>query len=419
MPPSRPQECASIVRLPFHPFRQALPRALTSAEARSSLALVQVPAKSIRSPTINFPENTFTPGTAYFLANQAAGNLDFIATSKDTLALKYYYQHDPSIAPYAYSGAPGFTQNLDAGSQVASITNTQTLTPNFNVEEVFGFIREKVYSTIQQPFSPQSFSTYLQNLLTSQDIPFAPSDTLIDTFGSTFFPGMSIVDDYGNSAAYNANEVFNAATNIGEGSNSQGAFTGVFQNRFQPSAQAIWLKGRHTISFGGSFSYTQLNARDDRTDKGTIAFNDFSDFLQGEAETYSANGFVTTNFLNGNANRHYRSRETGDYVADKFQIRTNLSVSLGLRFDYHGGFTETNGELFNFDPALYSFNPVTGEINTDANGNPENGFIIAGNNKLFPTKGVSASTLTGRQWGFAPRIGLALCARVLKNHNTL
>src|ERR1700728_2029738 len=132
-------------------------------------------------PTLSFPENTFTLGTAYFLANQAVGNLDFIATSKDTPALKYYYQHDPSIAPYAYSGVPGFTQNLDAGSQVASITNTQTLTPNFKVEEVFGFIREKVYSTIQQPFSPQSFSTYLQNLLTSQDIPFAPGDTLIDT----------------------------------------------------------------------------------------------------------------------------------------------------------------------------------------------------------------------------------------------
>jgi hypothetical protein len=393
-----------------------------------------IPSASAFTPTINFPENTFTPGTAYFLANQAAGNLDFIATSKDTLALKYYYQHDPSIAPYAYSGAPGFTQNLDAGSQVASITNTQTLTSNFNVEEVFGFIREKVFSTIQQPFTPASLSTFTQNLLQSQcgSVPGVPcnltaADTTINTFNSNFFPGISIVDNFGNPLAnvysddapapggYNVNGVYNAADNIGDGANSQGAFTGVFQNRFQPSAQAIWLKGRHTITFGGSFSYTQLNARDDRTGKGTIAFNDFSDFLQGEAETYSANGFVTTNFLNGNANRHYRSRETGEYVADKFQIRTNLSISLGLRFDYHGGFTETNGELFNFDPALYSFNPVTGEINTDANGNPENGFIIAGNNKLFPTKGVSASTLTGRQWGFAPRIGLAWSPKMFNN----
>ena len=43
----------------------------------------------------------------------------------------------------------------------------------------------------------------------------------------------------------------------------------------------------------------------------------------------------------------------------------------------------------------------------NAQGNPENGFIVAGNNPLFPTKGVSDSTLTGRQWGFAPRLGVA------------
>ena len=47
-------------------------------------------------PTYSFPENTFTPGTAYFLSDQAVSNLDYIVNSKDTLALKYYYQHDPA-----------------------------------------------------------------------------------------------------------------------------------------------------------------------------------------------------------------------------------------------------------------------------------------------------------------------------------
>ena len=32
---------------------------------------------------------------------------------------------------------------------------------------------------------------------------------------------------------------------------------------------------------------------------------------------------------------------------------------------------------------------------------------MAGNNPLFPTKGVSNSTLTGREWGLSPRIGVA------------
>jgi Carboxypeptidase regulatory-like domain len=365
-----------------------------------------IPSANGFVPTITYPENTFTLGTAYFTANQVAGSIDFLVNSKDTLAFKMYYQADPTIAPYAYSGSSGFNQHLEAGSQVYSITNSQTLTPTFNLEEAFGFIREKVYSTMAQPFSPQSFSTWLQGFLAGQNITGVPaSATLINTFGSTFFPGISIVDDFGNPesntyAGYNSNAVFNAATNLSDGANSQGAFTGVFQNRWMPSATAIWIKGRHTLTFGGSYSYTQLNARDERTDKGTIGFTDFNAFLQGVPITYSANGFITTTFLTGNANRYYRNNETGEYVSDKFQIRPNLSLSLGLRFDYHGGLYEKNGELYNFDPSRYVYDQDTDTI-------VNNGFIIAANNKLFPSKGVSNSTLTGRQWGFAPRIGIA------------
>src|ERR1700683_4629934 len=98
-----------------------------------------IPSADGFTPTINYPENTYTLGTAYFRANQAVANLDFIATAKDTLALKYYYQHDPTVAPYAYSSVSGFTPKLDAGSQVTAITNTQTLTPTFNIAESIGF----------------------------------------------------------------------------------------------------------------------------------------------------------------------------------------------------------------------------------------------------------------------------------------
>ena len=90
----------------------------------------------------------------------------------------------------------------------------------------------------------------------------------------------------------------------------------------------------------------------------------------------------------------------GGYVQDKYQIRPNLSVTAGLRFDYHGGLTEKNGRIFNFDPSAYNYDAATDTIIS-------NGLIIAGNNPDFPTKGVSDSTLTGRQWGLAPRIGMA------------
>jgi len=350
------------------------------------------------TPSFNFPENAIIPGTAYFLANQAVGDMDFIATPKDTLALKYYYQHDPSIAPFGYSSVAGFSQHLDAGSQVATITNTQTLTPTFNVAEVFGFIREKVYSTVAQPFSPAT-------------VPGGP----INVFGKTdAFPGITITDALGTDSIDNTVGP-PVALQFGEGAASQGAFTGVFQNRFMPSADAIWIHGRHTITFGGTWSHTQLNTRDNRTDKGMIGFADFSQFVQGLVTPYTSDGFIATAFLQGNANRYFRANETGEYIEDKFQLRPNLSVTLGLRWDYDGGLTEKNGEIYNFNPNLYSYNPATDSFNLDSNGNPETGFVIAGNNKLFPTKGVSASTLTGRQWGFAPRIGAAWSPKMFNN----
>ena len=348
---------------------------------------------------MDFPENAIVPGTAVFRSDQAVADLDWNATAKDTVALKYYYQHDPTTAPYAYSSVAGFTQHLDAGSQVFSVSNTQTLKPTLSVTEVFGFIRQKVYSTLEQPFTPQQLG--------------------IETFGSKIFPGITIVDNFGNESAANTGiggncsasdpcPVANAGLSIGQGGASQGAFTGVFQNRFMPSANAIWLHGKHTFTFGGSYAYTQLNTRDRRTDNGMIGSADFSQFLQGLVTPYTADGFVTTAYLQGDANRYFRAGQTGLYIQDKYQLRPNLSVTLGLRYDWNGGLKEKDGRIYNFDPSQYSFDETSGTVTST-------GFVVAGNNTKFPSKGVSNTTLTGRQWGFAPRLGLAWSPEMFHN----
>jgi|HubBroStandDraft_5_1064220.scaffolds.fasta_scaffold02466_6 hypothetical protein len=345
-----------------------------------------IPSDDGQIATPIFPENATSPGTAYFTSDQVVTDLDWNKSPKDTVSAKYYYQHDPSVAPYAYSNVAGFAQHLDAGSQVASITNTQSVRSNLSIMEVLGILREKVYSTIAQPFTPQSFGAQT-------------GTTPINTFGSSFFPGITIVDPLGLFSSANTGNIVNLQfLTIGQGSASQGAFTGVFQNRIMPSANAIWSHGKHTVTFGGSFAYTQLNTRDERTNQGIISTADFSQFIQGFVNTND--DFTTTKFLQGNANRYYRARQSGAYVQDKFQFRPNLSLTAGLRFDWDGGLTEKYGRVFNFDPSLYSYDAATDVLNS-------NGFIIAGNNKLFPTKGVSNTTLTGRQWGLAPRLGVA------------
>ena len=178
---------------------------------------------------------------------------------------------------------------------------------------------------------------------------------------------------------------------------------GFYQSRLNPSTNVIWAKGNHTIVAGGGYSYTQLNIENNRNGIEQITAKNFETFLEGSAR--SSNVLETIDPATGKdlANRYYRTNELDSYLQDKWQVKPNLSVTLGVRYDYHGGMTEKYGDMFNFDPSRYSVTGATTTGFTVSNA----GFIIAGNNKESPTAGVSDSTLTGRQWGISPRVGFA------------
>jgi hypothetical protein len=340
-----------------------------------------IPNDNGHTPSFYSPNNSFQTGTSSFIADQLASGLDWNATPKDLLAIKYYYQHDPNSAPFAISNVRGFTEHMDTGSQVISINNTQSLRPSLSITETIGFVREKAYSTNDQPFAPGQANT--------------PAAAMTSAFGS-YFPGVTIVDVLGSATPSGSGS---QSLNIGPAAASQSAYTGTFQNRIQPSASAIWTKGKHAVTFGGAFSFTQLNVRDNRPGKGTVASPDLATFAKNWVTPYSTNGFVSTAYLQGDANRYYRANQTGLYLSDKFQALPNLTITAGLRYDWNGGLTEKYGRIFNFDPSSYSYTASSDTINNS-------GIIIAGNN-TNGTKGVSDTTLTGRQWGIAPRVGLA------------
>jgi Carboxypeptidase regulatory-like domain len=340
-----------------------------------------------------FPENAEEPGTGIFVADQAVADLDWNPNSTHSFSAKYYYQHDPTSAPYAYSSIQGFSQRLDAGGQVVALSHTQVVKSNLSITETFGFSREKAYSTLDQPFTMAQFTSACETLTAA-----SAADCTINNFGSPVFPGItinwpSLMGAAGSPTFPSYQPIFN----IGAGAESMGAFTGVFQNRFNPSANAIWTVGKHTITFGGSFAYTQLNTRDRRNQLGMITSQSINQFLQGQL----INDYIYagTLYMSGNPNRYWRAKETGEYFQDKFQFRSNLAITAGVRFDWNGGLTEKNGNLLNFDPSKYSYDPVADQITST-------GLIVAGNSP-HATSGVSSSTLTGRQWGIAPRIGVA------------
>ena len=232
------------------------------------------------------------------------------------------------------------------------------------------------------------------------------------------FPGVTINDAIGDAYDSPTGSLYGLTAPslaIGPSAAYQAANTGVFQNRIMPSATATWSKGRHSLSFGGSWSYTQLNIRDKRTGTGMIATPDFVTFANNWVTPYSTQNFTATTFLQGNADRYYRANETGLFVQDKFQLTPSLTITAGLRYDWNGGFTEKNGNIFNFDagtnpdtcsPGGSDSNAYAYCVTSDSIVPGHSGFIIAGNN-VNGTSGISKTTLTGRQWGIAPRLGFA------------
>ena len=318
------------------------------------------------------------PGSL-FTADQINGNIDYIFSTRDRLAMKYYFQRNPNTTPFANSKLLGFPQAMNAGSQTISIDNTRILTPNLSWEQRFGFIRERAFSTT---------GGFLK-----------PSDIGVNLVGLTKFPQINL---------RNADGLFDG---LSVGSVNNFADAGIFQNDFDFDTSLNWVHGRHTVTTGFNADYTQLNVINQNNQLARLTFKDFPGFLLGQLcgpNTFSCSGQDATEFLNGSSNRYYRAKQVGAFVQDDIKIKSNLSINAGLRWDWDGPLYEKNGFLTNFYSQDYSYDVATDTIKNI-------GLVVAGNNKAFGTKGVSNSTLTGRQWGFAPRIGIVYSPSFIKN----
>ena len=157
-----------------------------------------------------------------------------------------------------------------------------------------------------------------------------------------------------------------------------------------------------------------MNIENNRQGIADVETKNFESFLADQA--YRSTVLESIDTTQGQtsrnlADRYYRTNEIAGYVQDKWQALPNLSITAGVRYDYHGGMTEKYGNMFNFDPSLYS---VTGTVATGFDVTNA-GFVIAGNNPYDATPGTSNSTLAGRQWGISPRVGFAYSPKMFSN----
>jgi hypothetical protein len=352
------------------------PAAIKLLQAKLPNGQFLIPTPTITDPTLattlghdavlQAPPSTFT-------ADQVNANIDYDFSARDILAAKYYFQRDPTTSPFAISQVLGFPQKMDVGSQVFSLDNISTLRPTITWEQKIGFIRQRAFSTTEQAFTPAQMG--------------------INLFGSTRFPGISI-----NTADATI------ASGLFIGPSSPFSNAGVFQNQYEVSTNLNWIAGRHTLSFGTSVDYNQLNVINQETQVAQVTATDFPSFLTGTLKLGEENSV----FFEGAANRYYRSKQVGAYAQDKIRLGSQLVLDVGLRFDWDGPLAEKYGHLVNFDRSKYQYDAATDTIVND-------GLIVAGNNSQFHTPGASNSTLTGHQYGFAPRIGVAWSPSFIKN----
>ena len=249
--------------------------------------------------------------------NQGIANLDYQVSDRDRLSGKFYIQDNPTTNPFGAVGSLlGFAQQLSAGSDVATITNTFILSPSVTWEQHVGFTRLRAYARTGQDFTPSDVGISLLGSATFPQFEIATSDPTIQN-GLEFGPSAS----FGNA--------------------------GMYQNQWEYESSINMVKGRHTIAFGGQLDRTQLNVINNNTSASTADFTNFQTFVEGKLHGGDA--------FSGFASRYYRSDTAGVYINDNFKVRSNLTVTAGVRWDLTVHSRKNTAGSPAFNPSLYAY----------------------------------------------------------------
>jgi hypothetical protein len=152
------------------------------------------------------------------------------------------------------------------------------------------------------------------------------------------------------------------------------------------------VMGTHTLKFGGQFHWDQVNEHPDATFNGTFNIagtetgSAFADFLIG----------VPSNFTQSSGQPFYlRNRYAGLFAQDSWRARSDLTINVGLRWDYIMPFWENYNQLQTIIP---------GRQSVLYPGLPED-LVVPGD------PGIPRTISPSKPDNFAPRIGFAYVPR--------
>ena len=228
------------------------------------------------------PEGILSFSGPNFTNNWAAvGSIDYDISAKDQLRGRYIYNSTVGIDTAAQ--LPAFYLNVPNKFHLVAINEYHTFSPTLTNELRIGYNR--------------FFNT-------------TPA-------GNFSFPGLDVFP----------NIVLNSlnALNIGPDGNAP-QFT--IQNTYQASEAISWTHGRHSLKFGvegrkliSPQSFTQRS-------RGDYEYNSLEQYLNDLSPDYLSQRSVGASTYYGDQSALYW------YVNDNWRIKPNLSVNLGVRYEY-------------------------------------------------------------------------------------
>lgn len=168
-------------------------------------------------------------------------------------------------------------------------------------------------------------------------------------------------------------------------------------NAFNYSDDLSWQLGKHELKIGGILLRYQENVYfAGTTTAGALGVFTFT----GSSSAVSSTGSYWSDFLQDKASTYAIGSQTGEwgqrqwrpalYVQDNWKLKPDLTVNMGLRWEYDSPYTEVNNKQANVDPA-------TGKV------------TVAG------TDGASRTLYDSYWGGFMPRVGFAYSPTALRN----
>jgi len=287
-------------------------------------------------PTANLPGSCITDGTdgqgpsvtanislATPFSNRvdsAIVKIDHNFNTNNLLTGRYYIGDSLQSFPLALVGGglvPGYNTSTPTRVQLISISYVSTISPSVVNEARLGWNR------FAEGFFPQDRS-------------FNPASIGLNTGVASFDFGLPKISVSGFAPI--------------------GADNGDPRQRVDTNWHYVdnisWKAGKHDIKFGYEFRRTSISQIFDRSFRGNLAFSNqtapvFTSGLQ-EFLAGTPTGGVQRQ---GNTNRNTVENSHAAYIQDSFRWKKNVTVNLGLRYDYFGIMQEKHGNFTNVDTA--------------------------------------------------------------------